>query len=321
MLQQTQVATVVPYFEHFLAAFPTVADLAAADEQAVLRLWEGLGYYRRARDLHRAARHHGCRLSQGPSGRPASPCATCPALADTCLEPSCRKHSSADCRSWRPIASACSAGYSASPTTHAAPPPGAACGSWRKRSCRLGESEHSTRRSWNWVRCGVPRRRPAATVVRSPRFASPGNIGLQETIPMRPAPPKVIQVHETALVVRRGPRVLLAQRPEQGRWAALWEFPHGELVPGEAHKTAAARLSGELLGLEVEVGKKLTTICHGVTRFRITMVMLRSPPLLRPVPLAVLPACPLGQTKELHTFPLCTPQRRLARNLASTVPP
>src|SRR5437667_1834675 len=56
MLQQTQVATVVPYFERFLAAFPTVADLAAASEQDVLRLWEGLGYYRRARDLHRAAR-------------------------------------------------------------------------------------------------------------------------------------------------------------------------------------------------------------------------------------------------------------------------
>jgi endonuclease III len=56
MLQQTQVVTVIPYFERFLAAFPTLPDLAAADEQDVLRLWEGLGYYRRARDLHRAAR-------------------------------------------------------------------------------------------------------------------------------------------------------------------------------------------------------------------------------------------------------------------------
>jgi A/G-specific adenine glycosylase len=56
MLQQTQVATVVPYFERFLRAFPTLADLAAAAEADVLRLWEGLGYYRRARDLHRAAR-------------------------------------------------------------------------------------------------------------------------------------------------------------------------------------------------------------------------------------------------------------------------
>src|SRR5437764_13384078 len=56
MLQQTTVAAVVPYFERFLAAFPTVAALAAADEQQVLKLWEGLGYYRRARHLHAAAR-------------------------------------------------------------------------------------------------------------------------------------------------------------------------------------------------------------------------------------------------------------------------
>src|SRR5262249_57884803 len=48
MLQQTKVATVIPFFERFLRAFPTAADLAAADEQAVLKLWEGLGYYRRA---------------------------------------------------------------------------------------------------------------------------------------------------------------------------------------------------------------------------------------------------------------------------------
>jgi A/G-specific adenine glycosylase len=56
MLQQTQVATVVDYFKRFMAALPTVAALAAADEQRVLHLWQGLGYYRRARHLHRAAR-------------------------------------------------------------------------------------------------------------------------------------------------------------------------------------------------------------------------------------------------------------------------
>src|SRR5947208_11956281 len=64
MLQQTQVATVIPYCERFLHSFPTVAALAAADEHDVLRHWEGLGYYRRARQLHQAARqivadHHG----------------------------------------------------------------------------------------------------------------------------------------------------------------------------------------------------------------------------------------------------------------------
>ncbi|MEO2006089.1 MAG: A/G-specific adenine glycosylase, partial [Candidatus Poribacteria bacterium] len=55
MLQQTQVATAIPHFERFMAAFPTVADLARAGEDDVLRGWQGLGYYSRARNLHRAA--------------------------------------------------------------------------------------------------------------------------------------------------------------------------------------------------------------------------------------------------------------------------
>ncbi|MGH8310504.1 MAG: A/G-specific adenine glycosylase, partial [Steroidobacteraceae bacterium] len=56
MLQQTQVATVIPYFERFVARLPDVAALAAAPQDAVLHLWSGLGYYARARNLRRAAR-------------------------------------------------------------------------------------------------------------------------------------------------------------------------------------------------------------------------------------------------------------------------
>jgi A/G-specific adenine glycosylase len=56
MLQQTQVATVIPYYQRFLEAFPTVADLARAPLERVLALWSGLGYYRRARHLHQAAK-------------------------------------------------------------------------------------------------------------------------------------------------------------------------------------------------------------------------------------------------------------------------
>ncbi len=71
MLQQTQVSTVIPFFERFLQTFPTLGDLAAANEQAVLRLWEGLGYYRRARNLHRAARlivgEHAGRFPEDPA--------------------------------------------------------------------------------------------------------------------------------------------------------------------------------------------------------------------------------------------------------------
>jgi A/G-specific adenine glycosylase len=57
MLQQTAVKTVAPYFDSFLARFPTLADLACAKEEDVLAAWSGLGYYHRARNLHRGARH------------------------------------------------------------------------------------------------------------------------------------------------------------------------------------------------------------------------------------------------------------------------
>src|SRR5262249_13188862 len=69
MLQQTQVATVIPYYERFVARFPDVRALAAAHEDEVLALWSGLGYYARARNLHRAARavveRHGGRIPSG----------------------------------------------------------------------------------------------------------------------------------------------------------------------------------------------------------------------------------------------------------------
>jgi A/G-specific adenine glycosylase len=73
MLQQTQVATVKAYFERFVAALPTIEALAKADEHDVLRLWEGLGYYRRARQLHEAAKiivvEHGGQFPARSGGR------------------------------------------------------------------------------------------------------------------------------------------------------------------------------------------------------------------------------------------------------------
>ena len=68
MLQQTRIAAVIPYYEKFLARFPDLQSLAEAREQDVLRLWAGLGYYSRARNLQRAAREmvarHGGKFPQ-----------------------------------------------------------------------------------------------------------------------------------------------------------------------------------------------------------------------------------------------------------------
>ena len=64
MLQQTQVATVIPYYQRFVEAFPTVAELARAPLERVLKLWSGLGYYRRARHLHQAAKELVCSFAE-----------------------------------------------------------------------------------------------------------------------------------------------------------------------------------------------------------------------------------------------------------------
>lgn len=72
MLQQTRVDTVKAYWGPFMARFPTVADLAAADEQDVLTAWSGLGYYRRARLLHQGARHVASRLGGSLPDEPAA---------------------------------------------------------------------------------------------------------------------------------------------------------------------------------------------------------------------------------------------------------
>ena len=63
MLQQTQVKTVIPYFDRFIERFPTVQDLAEAPEEEVMKLWAGLGYYSRARNLHKCAKEVQCRFN------------------------------------------------------------------------------------------------------------------------------------------------------------------------------------------------------------------------------------------------------------------
>ena len=78
MLQQTQVATVIPYFERFMARFPTITDLANAPLDEVLHLWTGLGYYARARNLHKAAQQVATRHNVN-SRRPLTRWRICPA--------------------------------------------------------------------------------------------------------------------------------------------------------------------------------------------------------------------------------------------------
>ena len=97
------------------------------------------------------------------------------------------------------------------------------------------------------------------------------NQGRQDEIPRRNPAPEPVAVREAAVVVRRRGGVLLTQRPPEGRWAGMWEFPHDELRNGESPEDTAARAVSHLTGLTAALGPELLTIRHGVTRFQITL--------------------------------------------------
>jgi adenine-specific DNA glycosylase len=117
-----------------------------------------------------------------------------------------------------------------------------------------------------------------------------------------------------AIVIRRGPRVLLVQRPSRGRWANMWEFPHGEA--GSARPEAAPRrLAAELTGIAADSLEELLTLRHSVTHHRITLTCFTARyksgefhSSFYTRGLWLFPA-------QLSAYPVSAPQRRLARML------
>ena len=140
-------------------------------------------------------------------------------------------------------------------------------------------------------------------------------LGLQEQIPARTPPPQTVTVRESAVVVRRGERVLLVQRPDSGRWANMWEFPHLELTEAETHEAAAERCVRDLLGIKAEVGGEIVTIRHGVTRFSITMVCLEARYVEGEFHSAFYQKGVWLPPAELSAYPVSSAQRRLIGEL------
>jgi A/G-specific adenine glycosylase len=316
MLQQTLVATVVPYFERFLARYPTLADLARADEQDVLRLWEGLGYYRRARHLLQAARQ----LNERHGGAfPSDPEALrgVPGLGDYTRNAVLSQ--AFDLR--LPILEANSVRVLSRLFGRADDPRGGEARRWLWRAAEevlppreAGDFNQALMELGALV-CTPEKPACEACPVqgRCAAFAS----GRPEDYPRRAPPPTPTEVNEAAVVIRRRSRVLLAQRPANAtRWANMWEFPHGELAEGETHEQAAARLVRELTGLEVQLGAELTTIRHGVTRFRITMVCFEAEAEGGEFASAFYQQAEWVEPARLGENPVSSPQRRLAKLVA-----
>lgn len=315
MLQQTQVATVIPYFERFLRTFPNLAALATAPEEEVLRLWEGLGYYRRARDLHRAARmlrnDHGEVLPDDAMVWRQLPGVGRYILGAVLSQAFDRKLPIVEANSQRVLCRLF--GWTGDPRTgpvrqalwQAAEHllPDQQVGDFNQALMELGALVCTTTA-------------PACSSCPVQQDCQARRLGLQASIPPPAPTAPAIAIQEAAVVLRRRKEVLLVQRPARGRWAGLWEFPHGPVPDGETGEAAARRLLAELTGLRGCLRQELTTLRHAVTRYRITMICFEA-------------NRPSGRFRsdfyqqarwllpeQLAALPVSSPQRRLARLLA-----
>ncbi len=313
MLQQTQVATVIPYFDRFLNRFPTLTALAQSDEQEVLRLWEGLGYYRRARDLHRAARlldgHSHSTIPDDPEfvrtlpgfGRYTANAVLSqayghplPILEANSQRVLCRlfgiaqspKEPAVQKRLWQHAESLL---------------PKKAAGDFNQAIMELGALVCTPAKP----SCGVCPLAGACSAKSQNR---------QDEIPVRAKSVDVTHVEEVAVIVHKGNRLLLVQRPDKGRWAKMWEVPHIEVQWMEPHAVAAERLL-DSLGLTGDILGELAVIRHSVTRFRIAMTCLHVAHRRGTLRKGLYPASAWVRADQLGDYPLATPQRRLARRL------
>ena len=270
MLQQTQVATVMPYFAHWMQRFPTVEALAAADEQEVLALWEGLGYYRRARALHRAAQEivarHGGSLPADPKALQRLPGIgkyTAHAIASLAfgrdvavLDGNVKRVFARVAALETPIDTAAGErALWALAESHL--PPGRAA-DYNQALMDLGATVCTPRAP----RC-------AACPLDS--FCKARQSGNPEAFPKKQRRQRQPHYTVVAAVIRRGGRVLIAQRPAEGLLGNLWEFPGGKVEQGETLETALQREIREELNVEIAIVAPFGVYRHAYTHFRVTL--------------------------------------------------
>ena len=314
MLQQTQVETVKPYYARFLKRFPTVADLAAADEQQVLHLWEGLGYYRRARQLHAAARvvveKHGGRFPTDPLAVRDLPgigrytAAAILSIADDQRLPILEANT---IRLFARLLA-----LQQDPTQAAARQllweaaehvlPRKRCGEFNQALMELGSRVCTTQ----MPQCDDC---PVAPWCEARRQ------GIAETLPVRRQRLKFEKVDEVAVVIPRRGRVLLRQCQDGERWAGLWDFPRFAVSrkPGPHSQADIEDRVAEVTGLRVALGERLTTIKHGVTRFRITLHCYQATPISSRQTLSGNGILKWVSRSKLADFPLSTTGRKISR--------
>ena len=272
MLQQTRVDTVGPYVLRFMARFPTPTALAAAPLQDVLKLWEGLGYYARARQLHKAAARivalHGGALPADPDALAALPGFGPYTVAAVASFAFGLPLAVLDGNVVRVLSR-----IFADPSDTAVP-------SVRTRFQALARdllpAHRAAETNEAWMELGA-----LVCLPRAPRcgdcpmhavcLALRGN--RPEAYPVKrrkmQIPHKIVGA---AVILNARNQIMIAQRrPEGGMLAGLWEFPGGKLQEGETMPECIARELKEEMGLTLEVGPELTVVHHAYTHFTIAL--------------------------------------------------
>ena len=272
MLQQTQVQTVVPYFERFIAAFPDPAALATASEEQVLRMWEGLGYYRRARQLHQAAqlivREHGGRVPDKLEilmSLPGIGRYTAGAILSIAID---ARHPVLEANTIRLLSRLLA--YRDDPRSRAGQ-----IALWQFATALLPRYE-SGRLNQALMELGsqvCTPREPHCPACPAALLCPTRKLGLQRQIPL-PKQKKVYEsLREAAVVIRHRGKVLVRRCGPDERWAGLWDFPRFAVQHDDPLELQAEliRKTVETTGLRIAALENLATIKHGVTRYRITL--------------------------------------------------
>ena len=276
MLQQTQVATVLPYFTRFVAAFPTVAALAAAPLARVLERWSGLGYYRRAHHLHAAARavveRHGGRFPQDAATLATLPgigrstaaaiaafaCGERGAILDGNVKRVLARHRGIDGWPGEPKVEArlWAAAETLLPREDDCARDPATIGDYTQGMMDLGATVCARVRP-RCDRCPVRDNCIARTEARIASLPTPRP---RKTLPRRAV---------TILLLERKGTILLEQRPPVGIWSGLWSLPELGL-----DADIAAHVSSRF-GVAADSMQKLASVAHAFTHFALTMHPVR----------------------------------------------
>jgi A/G-specific adenine glycosylase len=258
MLQQTQVAAVVPYYERFLARFPDVRALAAATEDEVLRYWSGLGYYARGRNLRNAARLISGRGSvpdtpQGLQALPGIGRSTAAAIAIFAFG---QRAAILDGNVKRVLARCFGIeGEKAQWELAGKLLPARSIEAYTQALMDLGATV-CTRARPACARCPLAKDCVALAEDRISVLPSPRKRG---PLPLR---------HATWLVLEHQGAVLLERRPSPGIWGGLWVFPEGPL-------NDVGLYCRKNFSVETSKSKKMPLIEHGFTHFKLCVQPLR----------------------------------------------